>query len=282
VAKKIAEIGYDELVVGADVRALLYAFTKDLPCLYIHHNKLNPIVQPTNELLLNNFSEEENIADQTVKEKFLAVDKLGFWLRYLLNLAGKFYETPRDNVRFSEGKITHKTNKTEHVLNANKIHLFDNIKLNGSNQKLDFDGCFVEDYFRTNAKSMEKTWFRGHDPFLKYVCFDGKILKSCFFLKNKAEVNEFENSSVAIRYLLEDFLKNKKEIILIRSYYVNLLPKLQNRVIIPEQNYYTEEDNITVVRETLGELCQKPILPQRESYLYCLTKRILDLTGTTA
>ena len=42
--------------------------------------------------------------------------KLGFWLRYLLNLSGKFYETPRDNIRYSDGNLTYKTNKTEFIL----------------------------------------------------------------------------------------------------------------------------------------------------------------------
>ena len=281
-AKKLAETKHSELVVGTGVRALLYAFTRDIPCFYTRSHNLQPVVQPKNQLVIDYFSESQRIGGQSEKEKFLIVDKFGFWLRYLLNLSGKFYETQRENLRFSDGNLIYKTNKTEYVLNADKIYLFDDIKLNGSNQEIKQDSYVVIDQFRTNAKSMETTWFRGHDPFLDYVWFDAKILNSVFTLKDKTLINEFENSTVTIRYLLDEFLTGREEIVLIRDYYRSLKPKLQNRTIIEKQKYYTEESNITVVSETLGELCQKPILPSRESYLYFLTKRNLDLIGTTA
>jgi hypothetical protein len=108
------------------------------------------------------------------------------------------------------------------------------------------------------------------------------MLKSRFALSDKAKAQDFENGTVAVRYLLEEFLKDKEEIVLMRDYYVNLNPKLQNRVVEPDQKYHTEEDNITIIKEGLGELCQKPILPPQGSYLYFLTKRNLDLIGTTA
>jgi len=281
-AKKKSQIEHKEIVVGASVEALLYAFTRDIPCFYTHRTNLPPVIQPTNEILLNKFCDKERVSGISETENFLAVYKLGFWLRYLLNLSGKFYETPRDNIRYSDGNLTYKTNKTEFILKCEKIHLFDNIKLNGANQKLIQDGCIVQDYFTTNAKSMEKTWFRGHDEFLSHVCFEGKMLKSRFALSDKAKAQDFENGTVAVRYLLEDFLKDKEEIVLMRDYYVNLNPKLQNRVVEPDQKYHTEEDNITIIKEGLGELCQKPILPPQGSYLYFLTKRNLDLIGTTA
>lgn len=281
-AKKLAETKHNELVVGTGVRALLYAFTRDIPCFYIRSHNLQPVVQPKNQLVIDYFSEDQRIGGQQEKEKFLLVDKLGFWLRYLLNLSGKFYETQRENFRFSNGSLTFKTNRTEYVLNADNIYLFDDIRLRGSNQEIKQDKCVVIDHFRTNAKSMEKTWFRGHDPFLDHVWFDAKILNSVFTLDDKTAINEFENSAVTVRYLLDEFLSGKEEIVLTRDYYRTLKPKLESRTVVDKQKYYTEEDNITVVSDTLEELCQKPILPSRESYLYFLTKRNLDLIGTTA
>jgi len=82
--------------------------------------------------------------------------------------------------------------------------------------------------------------------------------------------------------MLDEFLTGNEEITLTRDYYRSLKPKLKNRIIVPDYRYKTEEENITVIEESLDQLCQKPILPQQESYLYYLTKRILDLIGTTA
>ena len=280
--KKIVKTFYDKLVIGSDVRALLYSYTNNITCFYIQQEKFDKVVQPTNNFILKNFCSNEKIANENKKEKFLEVDKLEFFLRYILNLDGKLYQINRDNLRLSAACISHKTNKTEFLLNADEILLFDNIKLNGAKQKLIENACYIEDHFRTNAKAMEKTWFRGHDPFLNFVCIDGKILKSRFYLKDSRTLNDFENSSVTIRYMLDEFLTGNQEIVLTRDYYKSLKPKLQNRFITHNKIYNTEENNITVIKQTLDELCQKPILPQQESYLYYLTKRILDLIGTTA
>lgn len=280
--KKIVEIPYENIVVGSDVRALLYSFTKGMTCFYVHQDKIEPIVQPTNQFVLDNFCADENIANENKQEKFLETDKLEFFLRYILNLDGKLYQINRDNLRYTDGNLTHKTNKTEFVLQPENIHLFDNIKLNGAKHKQAQRSCVVEDHFRTNAKSMDKTWFRGHDPFLNFVHIDGKVLKSRFYLKDDKGLNDFDNSTVTIRYMLDEFLTGNEEITLTRNYYRSLKPKLDNRIIVSDYRYKTEEENITVIEESLDQLCQKPILPQRESYLYYLTKRILDLIGTTA
>ena len=135
-AKKKSQIEHKEIVVGASVEALLYAFTRDIPCFYTHRTNLPPVVQPTNEILLNKFCEKEKVSGISEKQSFLAVHKLGFWLRYLLNLSGKFHEAQRGNVRYSDNNLTYKTNKTEFILKCEKIYLFENIKLNGANQKL--------------------------------------------------------------------------------------------------------------------------------------------------
>tara|TARA_R100000900_G_scaffold12845_2_gene11068 strand:+ start:1007 stop:1855 length:849 start_codon:yes stop_codon:yes gene_type:complete len=280
--KKTVKSYYDNIVVGSDVRALLYSFTRNMTCFYVHLNKIDPIVQPSNEFVLDNFCSEEKIANENKQEKFLQADKLEFFLRYILNLDGKLYQINRDNLRYTDGNLVHKTNKTEFVLQPETIHLLDNIKLNGASHKQKQRACIVEDHFRTNAKSMEKTWFRGHDPFLNFICIDGKILKSRFHLNDDRHVNDFDNSTVTIRYMLEDFLTGNEEIRLIRDYYRSLKPKLENRIIVSDYRYNTEEDNIKVIEESLEQLCQQPILPPQESYLYYLTKRILDLIGTTA
>ena len=279
--KKVVEVPYRNIVVGSDIRALLYSFTKGMTCFYIHQDKIEPIIQPTNEFILKNFCTDENIANKNKQEKFLETDKLEFFLRYILNLGGKLYQINRDNLRYTDGNLVHKTNKTEFILQSDNIYLFDNIKLNGAKYKQVKRSCIVEDHFRTNAKSMKKTWFRGHDPFLNFVCIDGKVLKSRFYLKDDREINEFDNSAVIIRYMLDEFLTGNEEITLTRNYYRSLKPKLESRAIISDYRYNTEEENITVIGESLEKLCQQPILPQRESYLYYLTKRILDSIGTT-
>ena len=225
--KKTVKSYYDNIVVGSDVRALLYSFTRNMTCFYVHLNKIDPIVQPSNEFVLDNFCSEEKIANENKQEKFLQADKLEFFLRYILNLDGKLYQINRDNLRYTDGNLVHKTNKTEFVLQPETIHLLDNIKLNGASHKQKQRACIVEDHFRTNAKSMEKTWFRGHDPFLNFICIDGKILKSRFHLNDDRHVNDFDNSTVTIRYMLEDFLTGNEEIRLIRDYYRSLKPKLE-------------------------------------------------------
>ena len=280
--KKIVKTSYDNIVVGSDIRALLYSFTRNITCFYVAQEKIEPIVQPTNQFILENFCSDESIANENKQEKFLQADKLEFFLRFILNLDGKLYQISRNNLRFTDGDLVHKTNKTQLVLQAKTIHLFDNIKLNGAMHNQVKRSCIVEDYFKTNAKSMDKTWFRGHDPFLSFVCVDGKILKTRFYLDDDKEINNFDNSSVTVRYLLDEFLTGNKEIILTRDYYRSLKPKLENRIIVSDYRYNTEEDNIKVIKESLEQLCQQPILPPQESYLYYLTKRILDLIGTTA
>jgi len=280
--KKIVKTSYDNIVVGSDIKALLYSFTRNMTCFYVAQEKIEPVVQPTNQFILNNFCSDESIGNENKQEKFLEADKLEFFLRFILNLDGKLYQINRNNLRFTDGNLVHKTNKTEMVLQANTIHLFDNVKLNGTTHNQVKRSCIVDDYFKTNAKSMDKTWFRGHDPFLDFVCIDGKILKTRFYLDDDKEINNFDNSSVTVRYLLDEFLTGNKEIILTRDYYRSLKPKLENRIIVPDYRYNTEEDNIKVVKESLEKLCQQPILPPQESYLYYLTKRILDLIGTIA
>ena len=246
--KKIVKTSYDNIVVGSDIKALLYSFTRNMTCFYVAQEKIEPVVQPTNQFILNNFCSDESIGNENKQEKFLEADKLEFFLRFILNLDGKLYQINRNNLRFTDGNLVHKTNKTEMVLQANTIHLFDNV----------------------------------NDPFLDFVCIDGKILKTRFYLDDDKEINNFDNSSVTVRYLLDEFLTGNKEIILTRDYYRSLKPKLENRIIVPDYRYNTEEDNIKVVKESLEKLCQQPILPPQESYLYYLTKRILDLIGTIA
>ena len=69
--KKIVEIPYENIVVGSDVRALLYSSTKGMTCFYVHQDKIEPIVQPTNQFVLDNFCADENIANENKQEKFL-------------------------------------------------------------------------------------------------------------------------------------------------------------------------------------------------------------------
>jgi hypothetical protein len=280
--KKTVKSCYDNIVVGSDVRALLYSFTRNMTCFYIPQEKIEPVVQPTNQFVIDNFCSDEIIANENRFEKFLEADKLEFFLRYILNLDGKLYQINRNNLRYVDGNLVHKTNKTEFALQAKVIHLFDNIKLNGARHNQVKRSCIVEDHFRTNAKLMDKTWFRGHDCFLDFVCIDGKILKSRFYLDDDKQINDFDNSSVTVRYLLDDFLTGNKAIILTRDYYRSLKPKLENRIIVTDYRYKTEEDNIIIIEESLKQLCQQPILPPQESYLYYLTKRILDSIGTIA
>ena len=58
-AKKKSQIEHKEIVVGASVEALLYAFTRDIPCFYTHRTNLPPVIQPTNEILLNKFCDKK-------------------------------------------------------------------------------------------------------------------------------------------------------------------------------------------------------------------------------
>lgn len=279
--KKQVAIRYDEIVVGSDIRALLYAYKRDVTCLYLPQKTAEVLLQPKNLILKNFFCDENRVSGQSIKEKFLNSENLEYFLLFVLGTAGKLYRIERDNLRYADGNLIHKTNKTEFVLETETINLFNNIKLNGAKHNVISKKCHVEDFFKTNAKSMEKTWFRGHEKFFNYIYFNNTTLKSSFTLKSQDLLNDFDNSVVSVRYEIDDFLKGKEEIILQRDYYVNLMPKIKSREIIQDFEYKTEEDNINVISPSLEEICQQQILPLRESYLYYLSKKILDSIGTT-
>ena len=279
--KKEVHRNLNKIVVGCDTRALLYAYTNNITCFYVVSEAPKFVFRPKNVLVRNFFSDKNKISGEPDPQFFISEDKLDFVLKLLLNCAGKLYQIDRDNLRYDNGQLKHKSNKTKYSLSPDQIYLFDNVKLNGTNQKIVESGYVLEDRFRLNAKSIDKTYFCLGDEFLSHVCIEGKNLESSLRITNEKFLNDFSYSSVTIRYYLEEVLRGNTDITLERTYYVNLKMKLQKRTIIKDFKYYTEEGNIVNKTESLEELCQNKILPSQESYLYYLTKKILDFHGTT-
>ena len=279
--KKKVHRDLDKIVIGCDTRALLYAYTNNIACFYVVSEAPKSVFRPKNILVQNFFSDKNKITGQADPQFFILEDKLDFVLKLLLNCAGKLYQIDRDNLRYDNKQLRHKSNKTEYSLSPDQIYLFDNVKLNGTIQKIVESGYVLEDGFRLNAKSIDKTYFCLGDEFLNHVYIEGKSLKSSLRIADEKLLNDFSYSSVAVRYYLEEMLRGNTDITLERTYYVNLKMKLQKRTIIKDFKYYTEEDNIINKTESLEELCQNKILPSQESYLYYLTKKILDFHGTT-
>tara|TARA_R110000851_G_scaffold331911_3_gene506904 strand:+ start:834 stop:1679 length:846 start_codon:yes stop_codon:yes gene_type:complete len=272
---------FEKIVIGCDTRALLYAYTNNITCFYVVSEAPESVFRPKNVLIQNFFSDKNKITGEVDPQFFILEDKLDFVLKLLLNCGGKLYQIDRDNLRYDGGQLRHKSNKTEYNLNSDQIYLFDNIKLNGSTQKIVESGYVLEDRFRLNTKSIDKTYFCLGDEFLNHAYIEGKNLESSLRIADKKLLNDFSYSSVTVRYHLEELLKGNEDITLERTYYVNLKMKLQKRTIIKDFKYYTEENNIINKTENLEELCQNKILPSQESYLYYLTKKILDFHGTT-
>ena len=279
--KKRVEQSVEKIVLGCDARALLCAYKDDIPCFYIATEAPKSIFRPKNILLRDYFTEKSKIVGEAQDGDFLCNDKLEYVLKLLLGCAGKLYQTERDNLRYVDGNLKYKSNKTEYLLKPKEIIVFDNLKLNGAKQRLVESAYILEDRFRLNSKSIDKTYFCLGDDFLNYVFIEGKNLISSLRIKDKRLLNDFSYSSVAVRYHLEEILKGREELILERTYYANLKIKLRKRNITEDYKYYTDEQNVVNKTESLEKLCQSKILPSQESYLYYLTKKILDFHGTT-
>ena len=279
--KKRVEQSVEKIVLGCDTRALLYAYKNNIPCFYISAEAPKSIFRPKNILLRENFTEKSEISGDSQHGDFLCNDKLEYVLKFLLGCAGKLYQIERDNLRYVGGNLKYKSNKTEYLLKPKEIMVFDNLKLNGAKQRLVQSAYVLEDQFRLNSKSIDKTYFCLGDEFLNHVFIEGKNLTSSLRIKDKKLLNDFSYSSVAVRYHLEEMLKGRKELILERTYYANLKIKLKKRNITEDYKYHTDEQNVVNKTESLEKLCQNKILPSQESYLYYLTKKILDFHGTT-
>ena len=285
---------YDEVVIGSNLSAILYAYVEQKPLLFKEYNppffyEYFDVDVPLENLFLSN---KEDFLKTPQGEVKVGASKLEVYNRllFILSLSGLIPLSDKiQNIRIEENnslKISTERNRTVNV-KYNKLRIFEPHLVSGIDQKCTTSRKkLVQDRIKYYAKEHPFDMILCEDDFINEIHFYKKVrTKECLVVSRllKSELSDFDFSVIPLKYKLKHIfeINNIKK----HNSERNIIIEFLNREVYNQDILeFEKKENIILDNRTEKNICQKTELRTTHSslldvYPWKLNHLLLDSNG---
>ena len=285
---------YDEVVIGSNLSAILYAYVEQKPLLFKDYNppffyEHFDVNVPFENLFFTNV---ENTLRTPQGEIKVGVSKLEIYNRllFVLSLSGLIPLSNKiQSIRIEDNSLKISTERARLIrIKYNKLRVFNPEMIKGANIEIKKEKKLVHDIFKIKCEKHNYNLLNGDDDFAQTAYFmnnEKKTVSKQVLVVSKLtdeQLNDFDFSIVPLKYKLKKILQ--KNNIKKRAYESKISLEHTKRSVY---NFDTvslqEEKNIIYDKRTEKQLCQNIVLTTHSRllgvYPWRLNHLLLDSRG---